>query len=160
MAKLKIGSGDWVVVCDGRKALILENEGDQEFPNLRMRQVCEHDDAPTHSQGADVPGRVHQSFGTARSAVEQTDWHDIAERHFLAEVVRQLDAALTNNLVKRFILIASPRALGMLRPVCSPALRHAISLEIDKDWVGLPIHEIEEKLLALIRHVQQPLSPR
>ncbi len=147
MSKLKIGSGDWVVVCDGRKALILENEGDEEFPNLRMREVREHDDAPTHSQGADVPGRVHQSFRATRSAVEQTDWHDMAERHFLMEIVHRLDAALTNKLVKMFILVASPRALGMLRPAYSPALRRAISVEIDKDWVGLPIHEIEEKLL-------------
>ena len=148
MSKLKIGSRDWVVVCDGRKALILENEGDEEFPNLRMREVREHDDASTHSQGADVPGRVHQSFGVTRSAVEQTDWHDIAERHFLTEVVRQLDEALASNLVTRFILVASPRALGMLRLAYSPALRRAISVEIDKDWVGLPIHEIEKKLLS------------
>jgi protein required for attachment to host cells len=147
MSKLKIGSRDWVVICDGRKALILQNEGDEEFPNLRMREVREHDDASTHSQGADAPGRVHQSFGVTRSAVEQTDWHDIAERHFLTEVVRLLDEALTNNLVKKFILVASPRALGMLRPAYSPALRRAISVEIDKDWVGLPIHEIEEKLM-------------
>jgi len=62
MSKLKIGSRDWVVICDGRKALILQNEGDEEFPNLRMREVREHDDASTHSQGADAPGRVHQSF--------------------------------------------------------------------------------------------------
>jgi len=147
MSKLRIGSGDWVVVCDGRKALILQNEGDEEFPNLRMREVREHEDAPTHSQGAVVPGRVHQSFSSTRSAVEQTDWHDLAERHFLTEVVRQLDVALANNLVKRLILVASPRALGMLRPAYSPALRHAISAEIDKDWVALPIHEVEEILL-------------
>ncbi len=147
MSKLRIGSRDWVVVCDGRKALILQNEGDEEYPNLRMREVREHEDAPTHLQGADVPGRVHQSFGSTRSAVEQTDWHDLAERHFLTEVVRQLDVALANNLVKRLILVAPPRALGMLRPAYSPALRHAISAEIDKDWVALPIHEVEERLL-------------
>jgi protein required for attachment to host cells len=112
-----------------------------------MREVREHEDARTHSQGADVPGRVHQSFSGTRSAVEQTDWHDLAERHFLTEVVRQLDVALANNLVKRLILVAPPRALGMLRPAYSPALRHAISAEIDKDWVALPIHEVEERLL-------------
>jgi protein required for attachment to host cells len=82
-----------------------------------------------------------------QSQVEQTDWHDIAERHFLTDVLRHLDAALTDNLVKRLTLIAPPRALGMLRPAYSPALRRAISVEIDKDWFGLPIHEIEERLL-------------
>jgi protein required for attachment to host cells len=148
VSKLKIGSEDWVVICDGRKALILENKGDAEFPNLRMKEVREHDDAPTHLQGADAPGRVHQSLNAARSAMEQTDWHDIAEQRFLTELAHHLDAALTSSHVKRLILVASPRALGMLRPAYSPALQRAIAVEIDKDWVGLPIHEIEEKLLS------------
>ena len=30
-------SGEWVIVCDGRKALILENAGDDKFINLRSK---------------------------------------------------------------------------------------------------------------------------
>ena len=36
MAGLKIHNGEWVVVCDGGKALILENAGDTVFPDLRQ----------------------------------------------------------------------------------------------------------------------------
>ena len=32
MAKLKLHPGEWVVVCDGAKALVLENVGDEKFP--------------------------------------------------------------------------------------------------------------------------------
>ena len=39
MTKMKIGTGDWIVVCDGRKALILENLGDRVFPNLHTKEV-------------------------------------------------------------------------------------------------------------------------
>ena len=42
MTKMKIGTGDWIVVCDGRKALILENLGDRMFPNLHTKEVHEH----------------------------------------------------------------------------------------------------------------------
>ena len=76
MTKIKIGTGDWIVVCDGHKALILENLGDRMFPNLHTREVHEQPDMSTHAQGSDAPGRVHQSMGGARSSVEQTDWHD------------------------------------------------------------------------------------
>ena len=31
MKKLKVKTGDWIVVCDGRKALILENVADHAF---------------------------------------------------------------------------------------------------------------------------------
>ena len=44
MTKMKIGKGDWIVVCDGRKALILENLGDRVFPNLHTKEVHEHPD--------------------------------------------------------------------------------------------------------------------
>jgi protein required for attachment to host cells len=148
MATLKIRPHDWVVVCDGRKALILENLGDEITPNLRMKQVREHPDAPTHAQGAEPPGRVQPSVGTARSAVEQTDWHDRAEETFLQGLVRELDAAVTREPKKKLILIAAPRALGMLRHAYSAAVRDALKAEIDKDWVKMPIHEIEQQLVG------------
>ena len=146
MTKTKIHRGDWVIVCDGRKALILENLGDAKFPNLRMKEVREHEDSPTSKLGTDAPGRVHQSFGTARSSVEQTDWHDNAERHFLGELVRHLDILLSSDSKKRLIMVASPRALGMLRQVYSPAVRNSIAIELGKDLVKMPIDEIERQL--------------
>jgi protein required for attachment to host cells len=55
MTKMKIGKGDWIVVCDGRKALILENLGDRLFPNLHTKEVHEHPDISTSAQGSDAP---------------------------------------------------------------------------------------------------------
>ena len=59
MTKMKIDTGDWIVVCDGRKALILENLGDRVFPNLHTKEVREHPDLSTSAQGSDAPGSVH-----------------------------------------------------------------------------------------------------
>jgi protein required for attachment to host cells len=144
--KPAIGRRDWVVVCDGRKALILENLGDGRLLDLRMKEVREHADASTHAQGTDAPGRVHPSVGTARSAVEQTDWHDAAEQAFLESLAYHLDAAVRQGSVKRLLVTAPPRALGMLRRAYSPALRAAIVREIDKDWVKMEVAEIERRL--------------
>jgi protein required for attachment to host cells len=57
MNKIKINSGDWVIVCDGRKALILENIGDAQDPNLHAREVREHTESRTSEQGTDRPAR-------------------------------------------------------------------------------------------------------
>ena len=106
MTKMKIGTGDWIVVCDGRKALILENLGDRMFPNLHTKEVHEHPDSSTSAQGSDAPGRVHSS------------------------------------------VVASPRALGMIRADYSAAVRKALHGELDKDLVKMPVHEIEKQLLS------------
>ena len=88
----------------------------------------------------------HSSLGHGRSSVEQTDWHDQAERAFLAQLVKHLDAALAAGKVKSLIMVAPPRALGVLRPAYTHALRAAVRAELDKDFVKLPVYQIEKHL--------------
>jgi protein required for attachment to host cells len=146
MSELLIRHGEWVVVCDGAKALVLENVGDPKFPNLKTIEVFEQKDLPTHLLGADKPGRTHSSTGPGRSAVSQTDWHDQSEQTFLTHLAQHLDAAITAGKTKSLILVAPPRALGMLRPAYSHALKGAVRAEVDKDFVKMPVHEIEKHL--------------
>jgi protein required for attachment to host cells len=146
MSGLAVRSGEWVVVCDGAKALVLENTGDAKFPNLKTIEVFEQKDPPTRELGTDVPGRAMGSVGSVRSAVEQTDWHDQAEKAFLTELAEHLDAAVAAGRAKSLIVVAPPRALGMIRPAYSHGLRGAVRAELDKDLVKLPIYEIEKRL--------------
>jgi protein required for attachment to host cells len=147
MSELLIHGDEWVVVCDGAKALVLQNVGDAKFPNLKTVEVFEQKDLATHELGADAPGRAFSpaSHGS-RGTVEQTDWHDQSERTFLLHLVKHLDAALAAGKTKSIILVAPPRALGMIRPGYSHGLRAAVRAEVDKDLVKMPIHEIEKHL--------------
>ncbi|MDE2376900.1 host attachment protein [Bradyrhizobium sp.] len=148
MNKMRLDKGDWLVVCDGRKALILENLGDEMFPNLHTREVHEQPNLSTHAQGTDAPGRLHGSVGDARSSVEQTDWHDEAERVFLKGLAGRLNSAVTSGETTALTMVASPRALGMIRADYSEAVRKAIRSEVGKDLVKMPVYEIEKQLLA------------
>ena len=147
MTELSIQRGEWVVVCDGAKALVLENVGDAKFPNLKTIKVFEQKDLATHELGADAPGRAFSPAGHgSRGTIEQTDWHDQAERDFLVHVAKHLDAALAAGKVKSLIMVAPPRALGMIRPAYSHALKAAVRAEVDKDLVKHPVHQIEKHL--------------
>jgi protein required for attachment to host cells len=148
MSGLSIREGEWVVVCDGAKALVLQNAGDAKFPNLKTLEVFEQKDPPTREQGTDKPGRTNASVGVIRSSVGQTDWHDQTEQQFLTRLAHHLDAAVAAGKAKSVIVIAPPRALGMLRPAYSHALKNALRAEVDKDFVKMPVHEIEKHLSA------------
>jgi protein required for attachment to host cells len=148
MSKLKIHQGDWVVVCDGKKALVLENVGDEKFLNLKTKEVFNHPDPKTHELGTDEPGRSFSSVGHGRSAVEQTDFHTQEEERFLRKLAGHLDAEVKAGRAKSIVIVAPPRALGVLRPAYSHDLRKALQSEIDKDLVALPVHEIEKRLAA------------
>jgi protein required for attachment to host cells len=146
MSKLKIEQGEWVVVCDGKKALVLENVGDQKFPNLKTRKVYEQPDPKTRELGTDEPGRAFSSASSNRSAMEQTDWHDQSERRFLEDLVARLDAEVLAGKLKSLIMIAPPRALGVMRNAYTGHLRGVLRAELDKDFVKMPVHEIERHL--------------
>jgi protein required for attachment to host cells len=145
---VSIRNKEWVVVCDGAKALLLENTGDAIMPDLKTREVYEQKNPATRELGADAPGRVGGVDGKSRSAVGQTDWHERNEQAFLENLAKQLNAKVSAGAVKSIVLIAPPRALGVLRAACSAALKSAVRAEIDKDLVGVPIHEIEKRLTA------------
>ncbi|HET9902653.1 MAG TPA: host attachment family protein [Xanthobacteraceae bacterium] len=145
---MRIPSGAWVIVCDGRKALILDNSGDARYPDLRVHAVFERDNPPTRAQGSDAPGRVYASVGKARSAVEQTDWHREAEAYFLSKVAEEINHAVGSGAVRKLVVAAPPRALGVLRPLLCLRARRAVTAEIERDFTRLPAYEIEKRLHA------------
>jgi protein required for attachment to host cells len=152
MNSLKIKAGDWVVVCDGRKALILVNAGDDMFPNLQTAETFEQVNPKTSEQGTDRPGRVHESAAAGRSGVEQTDWHDQAELDFLVGLAKKLGEAVHAGKADAVFVVAAPRALGVLREAYTPALRKAEKQEIAKDYVNMPVYEIEKHLVPAKTH--------
>jgi protein required for attachment to host cells len=147
LENLKISPSAWVVVCDGGKALILENNGDKQYPDLRTREVFAQENPPTSEQGTDRPGRSHSSVGPGRSAVGQTDWHDQAEEKFLKDLIGKIHLAVHGGETKELVIVAPPRALGMIREHYTPAIKQVLLGEIDKDLVKIPVDQIEKHLL-------------
>jgi protein required for attachment to host cells len=147
MEPIRIKARDWVVVCDGRKALIFENVGSALAPRLLTKESRQHDDARTRELGSDAPARNWPASGP-RSAIEQTDWHDQAERKFLQDLAQRLERAVSGGETKRLVVVAPPRALGVIREIYSPRLRAAIGAEIEKDYTRMPVREIERHLTA------------
>ena len=145
---MKIDSGAWVVVCDGAKALVLQNAGNRKTPSLKTKEVYEQDDPKTSDIGTDKPGRSFNSMSNGRSAMEQTDWHDQSEQRFLAKLAVRLDKAVLGGEMPSLIVVAPPRAIGVLRKEFSKHVRQAITGEVEKDYVKMPIDEIERHLAA------------
>ena len=143
MTDVKIRKGDWLVVADGANAVILENAGTVAAPRLKTRATYQQEDPPTRELGTDAPGRAINSVDGRRSAMEQTDWHQQAEERFLIDLAGRLDAAVAAGQAKSLVLVAPPRALGIIRRIYSSALRRALRAEIEKDLVRKPLHEIE-----------------
>jgi len=137
-----------VVVGDGRKALFLRNEGTQIALRLKTEQVLLNDNPPTRDQGSDQPGRSFQSFGSSRSSVEQTDWHEIGEQRFARTIAEALESLARDREIPGFVIAAPPRTLAELRRVLDANVKNRVIAEIDKDFTGHPVEDIERRLSA------------
>ncbi|HEX2726621.1 MAG TPA: host attachment protein [Beijerinckiaceae bacterium] len=142
---LTIAHNGWVVVGDGRTALLLSNQGDEVYPNLQVQQVLEAPpNPPTHEQGTDQPPRA--VFGGRRSAIAQTDWHELAEQRFAGDVAEALEKVHRTTPIKALIVVAPPRTLSNFRQAFSDNLKRSIVAEVDKDLTKHPLSEIERLL--------------
>jgi len=151
MAKNGLTHGDWVLICDSRVALFAVNEGDQEAPNLQVRQKMEHPDLPSHEQGTDKPGRAFSGADSQRSAMETTDFHALEEEKFLKRVASAAEARVAGHEIKHLIVVAPPRVTGILRKVLSPSVRKLVRHEVEKDYVRMPMYEVERQI---IKHLE------
>lgn len=143
----RIDHDAWILVADGRKALLLRNEGDRDYPVLQVQQAVSREDRTTQEAGVDRPTRVFESTGTRRHTAEQTDWHQVEEDDFARQTAAMLADLVSTKQVRQLVIVAPPRTLAVLRQSYSPAVRDRIQFEIDKDLTNRPIHEIEDILL-------------
>ena len=145
---LRIPHDAYVFVGDGRKALVLRNEGNPLEPNLKTEQVFANDNPPTREQGTDKPGRSFASIGGRRSAMEQADWHEIEEQRFAKDVADTLYALVLERNVQALVIAAPPKILAELRRSMHQEVAKRVIAEVDKNLTNQPIDEIEKVLTA------------
>lgn len=146
---MKLPKNTLVLVADGRKMLFLRNHGDEAQMDLHLEAHQEQDNPPTREQGTDVPGRSFSSVGSRRSAMEQTDFHQIEEDRFAAEAANILRDRALNGDFKTLVIVAPPRTLGELRKHYHKEVASRIVEELHKDLTGFPVNEIQAALVRV-----------
>ena len=126
---MRIAHGTIVLAADGKKALLLRNEGDEKYAVL---QTLSHDETaypPTRATGSDQPGRSFSSTEARRSGYGDTDWHRQTEDRF-----------------------ARRAASLLLRERLASSVKRRLVAEIDKDLVH---HETDQIAAAISRHLEK-----
>jgi len=137
-----------VVVGDGEKALFLRNKGSAQELDLEVENIFGHDNPATHEQGTDKPGRTAASAGTARSAMEETDWHRLGEERFAVEIAATLYRLAHANKFEALVVVAPPKVLGTLRKAFHKEVVDRVIAELPKELTSHTIPDIERLLAA------------
>lgn len=167
---MRVPHNAFVVVADGRKMLLLRNEGDAEHLNLQVEVKEIHENPKDGDQKSDAAGRASSTqsganapsvaqggsmhargggaqFAPSRGSMEETDYHQLEEDRFAAEVAEMLNQRALTNGLDTLIVAAPPQTLGELRRHYHKELQARLAGEIGKDLTGHTVPQIEEALL-------------
>ena len=145
---MAIPSGALVLVADGRKYLFLRNHGSPFEPVLEVEARHEKTNPATRDQGTDSPGRAAAANGTNRSAMEETDFHQLEEDRFASETADLLCRRALGGDFDKLVVVAPPRTLGELRKHYKKAVTKRLVAEVPKDLTGHPVAAIAQLLGA------------
>jgi len=139
--------GAWVLVADSDKALILENHGTAKQPQLSVRRKKTQENPPDREQSADRPGRMKDGPGVQRSAMDDTDWHQLEKTRFAIDVAALLSREMRHESVDSLVLVAGARLLGDIREKLDPEARDKVVAEIPKILTKHPVNQIARNVL-------------
>jgi len=144
----KLDQGTWVVVADSEKALFLRNLTDQQDPNFEVTDVEEQDNPSDIEQSANRPGRMHDGGPGHKSAMDDTDWHELAKDRFAKDLSDMLYEEAHKGAFDKLVLVASPQVLGVLREDMHQEVTNKIIADIPKTLTNHPVEEIEKIVKA------------
>ena len=142
----KITKGTWVLVADGEKALFMRNDVDAQDPDLNVVRLEEQDNPSDLEQSANRRGRMNDNGPGHKSAMDDTDWHELAKERFAADLADILYKQAHKGAFERLVIAAPPNILGELREQMHKEVADKVIAEVPKTYSNHPIDEIEKLL--------------
>jgi protein required for attachment to host cells len=143
----------WVLIADGARARILENDGTNHGLTAIEGLEFQADHSATHDLVPDREGRSFSSHGHGRSAIDaHSDPHRDLKTKFAHQLADVLARGLEQNSYDRLIIVASPVTLGDLRTAISEQVHALVVGEVAQDLTKIPNGEVANHL----KHVLVP----
>ncbi|WP_281982753.1 host attachment family protein [Thalassorhabdomicrobium marinisediminis] len=136
--------GTWVLIADGEKALYMVNKGDDEDMNLDVVRKEEQDNPMAQDWAANRPGRKSDGPSGHRSAMEDTDWHELEKERFAKDLAEDLYQKAHGGKFDKLVIVASRPVLSALRSELHKTVTDKIILDVPKVLTNHPMNEIEE----------------
>lgn len=153
----------WILVCDAARARLFELRGTDTtwHPIDELRHPASRDKATelvTDHSGQ----RSSQGASTHHNALAPSSSpKEVEKGHFAHTLATHLDQGMRSNRFRRWVLVAPPHFLGMLKKELTPELQKHLMATVDKDLSHLNERELAAKLRdAVLVPTDEHDSPR
>lgn len=145
---MAIRNGALVFVGDGKKMLFLRNHGDSDLLDLRTESHDKREDAMDREIKTDAPGTQAPRVGMGRDTMNETDFHQQGEDRWVKDAAEDLNRRALSNDFSDLVIVAPPKALGVLRKKLHKETERRIVLTVNKEMTDRPIPDIEGLLVG------------
>jgi protein required for attachment to host cells len=139
-----------VVVADEHKARFFTNKDEKIF--LTENEDMVNPEARAHERDliTDRPGRTFDRAGSGRHAKEPpTDPKTQEALSFSKSVAEKIEQARIEQKIKRLVLVAEPKFLGLLRQKLNHECEKLVWKSFDKNLTKADIEKIAEEVFTL-----------
>jgi protein required for attachment to host cells len=143
----------WVLVCDAAKARVFEiRDGDPTWHAVELvlhegsrSKASELVGGPSGSRSSEGRSVHHNALAPASSPKE------VEKDGFAHTLATTLDHAMRSARFRKWVLVAPPHFLGLMRKGITAELEKHLLTTVDKDFNDLTVHELSERLRDAVR---------
>ena len=143
----------WILVCDSSRARLFEAVDGE--PAWRMIDVLGH--AESRSKASELVSdhagqRSSEGASTHHDALApSSDPKEVEKGRFVHSLATRLDEAMRTRLFHRWVLVAPPHTLGMLKAEMTHELEKHLMATVDKDLTHFDAPLLAERLRETVR---------
>jgi len=143
----------WIVVCDSARARFFEVRGDD--PSWYLVSAVSHEESRSktsdlvsdHSGSRSSEGRsVHHNALAPSSSPKALE-----KARFAHSLSKTLDEAMRSARFRRWVLVAQPHFVGLMKKELTPELEKHLLATVDKDMNHVDARDLAEMLRDTIR---------
>ena len=143
----------WVLVCDAAKARVFEiRDGDPTWHAVELvlhegsrSKASELVGGPSGTRSSEGRSVHHNALAPASSPKE------VEKEGFAHTLAKTLDQAMRSARFRKWVLVAPPHFLGLMRKQLTSELEKHLLTTVHKDFNDLAVHELSERLRDAVR---------
>ena len=139
-----------ILVADGRKALFLRNQGDEQQIDLRTASHQTREDRKDSDIKTDAAGQSPAPGGSGLpgGTMDEPDFHQQEEDRFARDLADKINAMALAGEFDALVVVAPARTMGELRQLWHKEVSARILGEHVKEMTDRPIPNIEALLVG------------
>jgi protein required for attachment to host cells len=143
----------WILVCDSARGRLFETRDGA--PSWELLETLSHEESRAKARAlvSDQAGTRSAEGGSVHhnALAPGSEPKEVEKEHFAHSVVKLLDQAMRAGRFGKWVLVAPPHFVGMIKKELTNELKKHLMSSVDKDLTSFDVRTLAERLKDDVR---------